>query len=226
MQYVQKLAFVFVQTLRLNVEQRFWVDFHPLLSESIIRKLPLFNPLDFFQPFQHGFVVLVFFEVRQLRRILRVSLADAIVQKRAKFGVRLIQPPPMRNAVRNVRKFFRRIIVEIFEYAFFDDVAVQFRNAVHAMRADHRQIRHADGVVRNNRHTRNFVPVAGKAFPQIFAETTVDFLQYRINSRQSSCNQILRPRFKRFGKHGVIGIRAYAGGNTPGFFPAHSVLVD
>ena len=87
MQYVQKLAFVFVQTLRLNVEQRFWVDFHPLLSESIIRKLPLFNPLDFFQPFQHGFVVFVFFEVRQLRRILRVSLADAIVQKRAKFGV-------------------------------------------------------------------------------------------------------------------------------------------
>ena len=132
----------------------------------------------------------------------------------------------MCDTVGDIREFFGRIIIEIAEDTLFDNVAVQFRYAVHGMRADNGQIRHAHGVIRDDRHTRNLVPIPGETFPEIFAEAAIDLLQNRINTRQSARDQIFRPRFQRFRQHGVIRVCAKRRGDIPRFIPTHAVFVD
>lgn len=142
MQNVEKLAFILVHTLCLYVENRIGVDDHPLLFIGIIGKLLLFQRLDLIQSLEHAVVVFKFFERRQFGGIFRVSFADTVVQKRTEFGVRLVQPAPVRDAVGDVRKLRGRIVIKVAEDALFNDFAVQFGNAVDLMRTVNGQIRH------------------------------------------------------------------------------------
>ena len=89
----------------------------------------------------------------------------------------------MRNAVRDIAEFIRRVLVEVTENAVFDDVAVQFGNAVDVMRTHDAEICHAHGVVCENRHTGNAVPISGEMRPEIFAETTVDLFEDVVDTR-------------------------------------------
>ena len=62
-------------------------------------------------------------------------------------GIRLLQPAPHGDAVRDVGEALRPQLREVGEDRFAHQPRVQLRHAVDAMAADHRQVRHAHAPV-------------------------------------------------------------------------------
>ena len=82
----------------------------------------------------------------------------------------------MCDAVRHVLEFLGRVVVEIAEDALFDDIAVQLRYAVDAVRPHDAEIRHAHRVVREHGHPGDLIPISRILLPEVFAEAAVDLL--------------------------------------------------
>ena len=80
------------------------------------------------------------------------------------------------NAVGNVCELIGPYVVIVLENALFDDLRMERRNAVHFVRGDHAQIRHAHLSVRKDGHSVYLAPVPGKSVPHFPAETLIYFL--------------------------------------------------
>ena len=75
-------------------------------------------------------------------------------------------------------------LIEILENRLFQNIRMEFGNAVDRVRADHRKVCHAHSAVAENGHFGNAIPVAGEGFPGLFAKTLVDLLDDRVDARE------------------------------------------
>ena len=225
-EYVQKLTLILVHTLCLHVEKRLRVDLQTLFFGDKLSKLFLLDLFNFTEPLQYRLIVFKLLELGKLGGILCIARADAIVQELGKFGIGLIEPTSVRNAVGDVGEFIGRIFIEIAENALLDDLAVQARNAVDFVRPHHAEIGHLDDVMIENRHSADFIPIARIAIPELLAETAVDLFDNRMNTRQTARHEVFRPGFERFRQNGMVGVGTAGSRDLPSLFPGIAVLVD
>ena len=156
---------------------------------------------------------------------MNISVTYALVQKLAELGVGLAEPAPVSYTVGNVGKLFGSVIIEVLEYRLLDYLAVECGYAVNLVAAVYRKVCHLNFVVFEYGHARYLVPLSGIFLPEVFAHAPVYLLNYRVDAGHLPADEVLRPRFERLCKHGVVGVCAGRGGHRPRVFPAEVVFI-
>ena len=175
------LTFVFVNTLYLDVEQRFRfycdagsflytgrkallvLNLHPipfLLEPRIIRKL---------------------FETSELLHVRYPLISDPSGNEISQPRIAYDNPAPRGHAVGYIGKLLRPEFIEITQDRLFEQLGMQSRDAIDGMAAHTGQICHADiplSVFVNQREAGDATVIALVAGPHIIKKTSVDFADY------------------------------------------------
>ena len=215
-----------MQSLCLSIEYRLGVYYKALLFVGVVGKLLLLYCLYLFEFRKYAVVVFKLLEIGKLHAVVYEPVADALDKQIGKLGIGLAEPSSVCNAVCYICKFIGRKIVIILEYRLFDYLAVERRNAVYAVAAVHGKICHLNSVVLYYRHPRDFCPLAGESVPKLFAEFSVYFFDYRMNSGNGPFNKVFLPCFERFGKYRMVCVCARCRRYRPCVIPLIIILVN
>ena len=132
----------------------------------------------------------------------------------------------MRDAVCHIGEAVGIHIAEIPEHGVLQDFAVQLGNAVDRVRADDREVGHANLRAVDDRHPADLFPVALPEPPRLRAEALVDLVDDGVDAGQLDAEKVLVPALKRLGHHGVVGVGHRADRDVPRLFPRELMLVD
>ena len=128
---IELLAFVLVETLHLDVEDRIRADLNILCLFQISAQRLFIFMLDLDQLFEHCIIVLIFEQFFKLCRILLISLSDQAVNVLCQERIAVDEPAAECNAVCLIVKLLRIDLVEVVQLRVLQDLRVQSRNAVH-----------------------------------------------------------------------------------------------
>ena len=217
-----------MNALNLHVEKRAGIDEQPEPVADNPGKGDLIGP---FYPLEALLQCRVGAMVRELGdggRILEHLRAQYIAEQLGQPGIGLIQPAPEGDAVRDIDDAAGVESLQIGEQRIAQELGVQRRHAVGAMRADKGEMAHPDApavvfVDQRNRGRRRFADRLGALSRQMMLVDLVDNLQV---PRQYPIEQRNRPGFECFRQQGVIGIGAGRDSDFPGPVPRHVVQVD
>jgi hypothetical protein len=77
------------------------------------------------------------------RQVVLPGIPEPLAEQRRQAGIRLFQPAPHRDAIRDIDEAFGAKLREAAEHVRAHQFRMQARDAIDAMAADHRQMRHA-----------------------------------------------------------------------------------
>ena len=143
MEDVQVLAFVFVQTFHLHVEDRIRIDRYAAYFLNMLGEADLVRAFCRHDGFERGGIVGKLLEVFQFVKVFAPVSADPVRDDRREIRIRLAEPAAGRDAVRHVDEFIRIEFAEVAEQAVFQQFRVERRHAVDLMAGDDAHIRHA-----------------------------------------------------------------------------------
>ena len=139
------------------------------------------------------------------------------------------QPAARRDAVGLVAEAFGKHFSEIFDRRCAQQPRVNRRDTVGAVRADDRQVGHANlalGAFLDEAHALDASLVAGKTMPNLIEQTAIDLEDDLQMTRQHDLEPCERPFFESFGQQRVIGVRQSLLRKVPGFVPSEVRFVE
>ena len=225
MQRVEVLALVLMEPLDLHVKDGVGIDENAVVLEDIVRHFHLALMLDGGELFKNGLVVAILHQTFEPGSILDEAVADETGNQFRQFGIALIEPAAMGDAVGDVGEFVRHYGVEVMEHTVLDDLAVQRGNAVDMMAGCHTEVCHLDPAVADDAHAGDFFIIVAGGDIHFIAEAAVDFTDDLIDTGQLGAEEILIPAFQRFRHNGVIGISHDLRGQLPRLVPVKAALV-
>ena len=120
------------------------------------------------------------FEFAQLSEVGDPAVADGFGDRAGQGGVRQQQPAPRRDAIGFVAEALGKHLGQILDCRRAQQLGVNRGHAVGAVRADDRQVRHADVLRRpflDQAHARDAALVAGEAGPDGIEQAAVDLVR-------------------------------------------------
>ena len=168
-----------MQTLDLNVKDRVRIDLDAVMGGNISGEALFVGKFDLTQLLQNGIVVHVFLQLRKLRKIVNISVADQPSDHIRQQRVALIQPETSRNTVGDIGQLTGIDIVEVLEQIVFQDLGVELGNAVDREAGDQAEIGHTNLVVADRGHITDRAAFFREVVINIAAKTTVDLFDDR-----------------------------------------------
>ena len=153
----------------------------------------------------------------------------ASVMTLASGGIREQQEAPLRDAVGLVVEPLREQRGEVGHDGLLQQLRMNRRHAVGAVRADDGQVRHADlsgRALLDEADARDAGVVAGKRGADVVEEAAVDFVDDFELPRQQRLEPRQRPFLQRFGQQRVVRVGERALREIPGLVPAELRVVE
>lgn len=143
---VELLAFILVDTLDLNIEERSGVDRDTIVLFDVLRKPDLVRVFDFAELLSELLIVDKSLKLAKQSEVLQEVVATELRgDERRKTRVGLMQPPSWCDTIRHISELVRSVdLDEILEDGSLDQVGVQLSNTVNLVRANQRKVGHAN----------------------------------------------------------------------------------
>jgi hypothetical protein len=159
-------------------------------------------------------------QLAQLVQIRDPALADRLRDRTRQCRVREAQPAARRDAVGLVVEALGKHFRKIAHGMGAQQLRMDLRNAVGAVRADNREMRHAHvlGIVLvDQAHARQPPLIAGEARAHLVEEPPVDLENDLQLTRQQQAEHLQRPLLQRFAQQCVIRVCQRLLRQVPGF---------
>ena len=147
----------------------------------------------------------------------------ASVIARGERRVREQQPAPRRHAVGLVVEALGEQLGQVPDRRRAQQLRMDRRDAVRAVRADDREVRHPDlplGALLDEAHALDASLVAREARPDVVEEAAVDLEDDLEVARQQHREPVERPLLERLGQQRVVGVGERPARQVPGLVPA------
>ena len=164
------------------------------------------------------------FSLRELAEVGDPAVADGLGDRAGERRVRQQQPAPRRDAVGLVVEPLGEHLGQVLDRRLAQQLGVDRGDAVGAVRADDRQVGHADlalaapSSIRLIRSMRPSSP--GKRCAHVVEEAAVDLVDDLQVARQQHLEPAQRPFFQRLGQQRVVGVGQGSLREVPGLVPA------
>ena len=226
---VQELPLVLVDALDVRVEDRLGIDH---LSRSGLE--PAGEPhLGLALGSANGAAErLVFGQRLELLELLEIgdpAVADGVRDHPGERRIREQEEAPLRDAVRLVVEPAREERGKVGHDGLREQVRVERRHTVGAVRADDGEVRHADLprlALLDEAHARGSCLITGETRAHVVKEAAVDLVDDLEVPRQQHLEPGQRPLLERFGQQRVVRVRERALREIPGLVPSELRLVE
>ena len=132
----------------------------------------------------------------------------------------------MRDAVRLVVEHARIVLVEFVQRRGLQDVRMDFRNAVDAVRTDDRQASHVDHAVLDDRELVDLLLVVRIAVAHVDEPAAVDLVDDHVDARQQRLEHVDWPLLECLRHDRVVRIGNRVLRDGPCFVPLEAFLID
>jgi hypothetical protein len=212
-----------VKALRLHDQKRARVELDArTLTHQIVEPL-LIGELDLPERLEQRRVVLMVAQLRQRGQVgWHPARAEPPRDQAGEARVRVQKPAPRRDAVGLVVEALGPELVKISQEILHDEIAVQLGHAVDAVRADGREVRHADlphGPFFDDRHACHALDLTRPAALHLVQEALVDLVDDLNVARQHALEDADGPALERFRHERVIGVTEGSLRDRPGALP-------
>ena len=226
MQDIQKLAFIFMQTFYLHIEDRTGIHVDSVVLFNIFCKADFVLVFDFHELASCVFIIHIWFQFCDLRQICDPSASDLVCEPVGKQRVSMCKETSLCNTVCLVVELLRHHFVEIFQLLMFQDFCVEFRNTVYREACNDRHVCHVHLSVHENSHLLDFLLIARVHLAHLDKESAVNLLYDLVDTRKKAGEQVDGPFLKCLCHDRMVRICAGLCRHIPCFFPAQSFLVD
>ena len=168
-------------------------------------------------------------EVGQFPKVGHPAVANGFGDDASESRVCQQQPAPWGHAVGLVVEPFRKHLGQVFYGQPAQQLRVNRRDPVGAMRAGNSKVGHANpalGAVLDQAHALDALLIARKAGSHGVEKATVDLENYLQMSRQHHLEPGKRPLFEGFGQQRVVRVRQCPFSNFPGLVPCEAGLIE
>ena len=140
---IEVLALILVQTLDLDIKYGVRVELDAGLCLDALCEVRFVRGLYLLYLREHGGVIFIFCELREVLGIIYELAADEVAEHRGQARVRLAEPAAVGDAVCDIAELVGREGIEIMEHAVLEYLAVESGDAVDAVAAGDAEVRHA-----------------------------------------------------------------------------------
>ena len=168
-------------------------------------------------------------ELLELVEIDDPAVADGVGDHRGERRIREQEEAPLRDAVGLVVEPVGEERGEVGHDGPLEQLRVNRRHAVGAVRADDGEVRHADLLrlaLLDEAHARDASVIAGETGAHVVEEAAVDFVDDLELPRQHHLEPRQRPLLQRFGQQRVVRVGERALREIPGLVPSELRLVE
>ena len=219
MQYIQELAFIFVETFYLHVKNGARVHVNAVVFFNVFSETHFILVFDLHKFTSCVLIFHIWSELCDLRQVCDPAVADLICNPVCKQRIAVSQKSSLGNAVCLVVEFLRHHFIEIFQLLVLQNLCMEFCHAVYGKSRDNSHIRHADLTIHKDRHLLHLLLVTRIHFTDSDQEAAVDLLYDLINTRKKSGEQVDRPFLKGLRHNCMVCISTCLRCNIPCFFP-------
>ena len=208
---VELLSFILMNTLDLDVEEGSWVDGDSCGVLDVLGQANLVRILDLLPFLTEIRIINVCFDLMEQCEIFQVVIAAEFGSNQlGKAWVSLVQPPARSDAVRNVCELVWAINLDkVLEDCRLDQIGVKLGNAIHLVRTDDGQVRHANHLrirLFDNRNPTQQIAVLWKVSLDKLQELQVYVVNDLKVTRKKPLHEWNGPFLKRLGQNGMVGI--------------------
>ncbi len=218
-----------MNALDLHVEQRTGIDEQPKSVADNPGEGDLVGALHPLEKLLQCRVGAVFRQPGDSGRIFQHLRAQQVAKQPRQPWIGLVQPAPEGDAVGHVDDAARRDCLEVDEQRLAQQLGVQRRHSIGAVRADKGEVPHPDAppVVFIDKRDCGGRRLADRMHAVCRRQMTlVNFVNDLQMARQYALEQWNRPGFESFRQQGVIRVRASRDGDVPGLVPGNIVQID
>ena len=213
----------------MHIEERVGRDFHADEFLDAGGQADLIRTLDGQETVLERRAVSQGIQLTQAAEVGLPALACDFVAQGAELRVAAADPAARRDAVSDVHELALPELVEAREQIRTDEARVQFGHAVHVMRADDGEVRHADTLRETFLHDRELRlagVIARPALLDALEVAAVDLVDDLEVARQDFLKERHGPGLKGLRQQGVVGIAEDLRAEPPGFVPSQALDVD
>ncbi len=226
MQDIKKLTLILVETFYLYVKDRTGIYVDSVMLFDIFRKADFIFIFDLHELASCGVVIYIRFQFRDLGQIRDPAVSDLVCDPVCEQRVPVGKETSLCDAVCLVVELLRHHFIEIPQFLMFQDLRMEFRDAVYGEARDDRHICHAHLTVHEDRHFPHFIFVARVHLADFDEESAVDLLYDLVDTRKQSGEQIDGPFFKSLCHDRMVCIRAGLCRYIPCLIPVQPFLID
>ena len=228
-QQVEVLALVLVQSLDLHVKERVRrdVDVDELLDAG--GEADLVGALDRQEAFLEGRTIGDGVELAQAAEVGLPAGACELVTEGAELRIAAAHPATGRDAVGHVDELALPELVKAREQMGAQEAGVEFGHAVDMMRADDREVRHADAfreAFLDDRELGLAGVVSRPATVDLLEVAAVDLVDDLEVAREHLLEERHGPGLERLRQQGVVRVAEGLRAERPGFIPSQALDVD
>ena len=220
MQYIQELAFIFVETFYLHVKDRTRINVDAIVLFDVFCETYFILVFDLHEFTSRVFIFHVWFQLCDLGQVCNPAAADLICNPVCKQRISVSQESSLGNTVCLVVEFLRHHLIEIFQFLMLQNLCMKFCHTVYRKSRNNSHICHADLTVHKDSHLLHLFLIARIHFADSDQETAVDLLHNLINTREKSGEQVDGPFLKSLSHNCMVCICTGLCCNIPCLFPA------
>ena len=131
MQDIEKLAFVLVEPLHLNVKDRIRIYVHAVMLLNVLRQTNFILVFDIHKLLLCDCVVCIRCQTADLGQIGDPALADLIRHPFRQQWISVKKETSLGNTIRLIVEFLWHHLIKIFEFLILEDLRVELRHTVH-----------------------------------------------------------------------------------------------
>ena len=225
MKDVQKLTFVLMKSLNLNIKDRTWIYFYSVVLKDVFCQTNFVLIFDIHEFLLCFFIIHINLQLADLRKICDPFRSDVIGYPVCKKLVSVKQETSLCDTVCLVVEFLRHHFVEIFQFLFLKDFCMKFCNTVYRVACNNCKMCHFDLSVIEDCHLLDLVIVSRIFFLNFKNETAVDLFDDLVYTRKQSGEQLNRPFFKCFCHNRMVCVSNTFCCDRPCIIPSKSFFI-
>ena len=222
---VHELTFVLMKSLYLTVKDGTRVHIDAVVFFDIFCKANLVLIFDVHKLLLTLLIVHINAQFADMGEICDPVVADLVGYPGSQQRVSVKQESSLSDTVGLVVELLRHHLIEIFQFAFLEDIGMQACHAVDGKASGDGKMSHAHLSVIEDCHLAYLFLVARIFGLNLHNETAVNLLHDLIYTRKQSGEQLDRPFLKSLCHDGVVGVRTGLCGHIPRLFPCEVLLI-
>ena len=225
MKDIQKLTFVLMKSLNLNIKDRTRIYLYSIMFQNIFCQTYFVLIFDVHEFLLSFFIININFQFTDLRQICDPFRSDMISYPVCKKLISMKKETSLSNTVCFVVEFLRHHFIEIFQFLFFQDLSMKSCNTVYRIACNDCKVSHLNLSIIENSHVFDLVVISRIFRLNIKNKTTVDLFDDLVYTRKQSGEQLYWPFFKCLCHNCMVGVSNTFGCNCPCIIPAKSFFV-
>ena len=216
-----------MDALDLDVEDAVRIDIDAIVLFDVLRESFLAQVLDGAELLEERLILYVVVEqVELLRMTMPAAAADGRIDEVRELRVCAHEPAAVRDAVRLVVEHARVVLVEVVQCRGLEDVRVDLRDTVDAVRADNRQTGHVDHAVLDDGELVDFLLVVRIAVAHIDEPAAVDLVDDHVDARQQRLEHVDWPLLECLRHDRVVRVGNRVLRDSPCLIPLEALLIN